>query len=105
MLTCYRPDKENPMKTDWTLVKLSQETREKLEAVRDSMLVAEEMRMRTLDRDNRDRVSLDQIIRLLIEFREGHARRVRESKARRRGKRQTESEAVGLPQDVIVNDR
>lgn len=77
------------MATVWTLVKMSEDVRAMLEEVRDSMLRAEEMRMRHLDRDNRDRVSLDQVIRLLIESRQRHAERRTAALERRRERKRT----------------
>jgi len=80
----------------WTLVKMSEETREMLEEVRQSMLRAEEMRLRSLDRDNRDRVSLDQVIRILIELRQRHAERRTAALERRRARKA----ASRLPAEV-----
>jgi len=75
------------MQERWTLVKVSKVTRERLEAVRDSMLLADSVGLRNLERDNRDRVSLDQVISLLIDIRERHAERRKRSAAKRRTRR------------------
>lgn len=55
-----------------------------LERVRTSMMVGEMMGLTQLDRDNRERVSLSQVIGRLIAFRDRHAARARRSKERRR---------------------
>jgi hypothetical protein len=48
------------------------------------MLLAHDVGLRELETDTRDRVSLDQVIRLLIEMRDRHAERRRRSAAARR---------------------
>lgn len=75
------------MAGDWIMVRLLRTTRAELERVRDSMELADSMGLIELVRDPRERVSLDQVIRRLIGFRERHAERVRRSKARRRAAR------------------
>jgi len=75
------------MNDRWTLVKLSKATRERLEKVRESMLLADAVGLRNLERDNRDRVSLDQVVNLLIDIREKHAARRKRSAERRRGRK------------------
>jgi len=72
------------MNDRWTLVKISKATRDRLEKVRDSMLLADSVGLRSLERDNRDRVSLDQVVNLLIDIREKHAARRKRSAAKRR---------------------
>lgn len=70
----------------WTLIKVSKATRARLEKVRLSLLMAEDGGQLQLDRDNRDRVSLDQVIGLLIGLRERHAARRKRASDKRRGK-------------------
>lgn len=72
------------MNERWTLVKISKATRERLERVRDSMLLADCVGQRNLERDNRDRVSLDQVIGLLILMRERHAERRKRATTKKR---------------------
>lgn len=74
------------MAKDWIMVRIGRETHRQLEAVRTSMLVADLAGLIELERDDRDRVSLDQVIRRLIEFREKHAERRRRAAARRASK-------------------
>ena len=72
------------MATDWIMVRIDRATHAELERVRNSMLIGEMMGLSQLERDNRDRVSLSQVIGRLIAFRDRHAARARRSKARRR---------------------
>lgn len=81
------------MATDWIMVRVSRSTHARLDAVRKSMQLAADVGLRELVLDPRDRVSLDQIIGLLIDMREGHAERRRASAARRRKRRREESAA------------
>lgn len=85
------------MNDRWTLVKISKATRDRLERVRDSMLLADSVGLRNLERDNRDRVSLDQVVNLLIDLRERHAERRKRSASKRR-KRKEESAEQGQEQ-------
>ena len=71
------------MAKDYTHVRLEPPTLRELERVRASMLVGEMMGLNVLQHDPRHRVSLDQVIRRLIAFRDRHAERSRRSKARR----------------------
>jgi hypothetical protein len=73
------------MAKEWTHVRVAPETLAELNRVRDSMRIAEAMHLVELDHDDRDRVSLDQVIRRLLEMRRRHAERRRASAARRRG--------------------
>lgn len=63
------------MAEDWIMVRLRRLTRARLEAVRDSLLRAHEQGKIGLEMDTRSRVSLDQVIEILIDQREGHAAR------------------------------
>lgn len=78
------------MTDDWIMVRLRRSTRARLEEVRDSLLRAHEQGKIGLEMDTRDRVSLDQVIDILIDQRKRHAtRRKRASDgaaARRKGK-------------------
>lgn len=72
------------MATDWIMIRVDRSTHARLEAVRRSMQLAEEMNLRELVHDARERVSLDQIISELIYFRQRHAERRRAANVRRR---------------------
>lgn len=89
------------MNDRWTLVKVSKATRERLERVRDSMLLADSVGLRNLERDNRDRVSLDQVIELLIDMRDQHARRRKRSAANRRKKKAVQAALVSDPGGTV----
>jgi hypothetical protein len=82
---------------DWIMVRIRRETRVELERVRDSMRDAEDRGLVELPHDDRDRVSLDAIIRRLIEFRARHARRRQESAARRARRRQQIGQSLPTP--------
>jgi hypothetical protein len=75
---------EVQMATQWIMVRLDTSTHAALERVRESMLLGEEMGLTKLAKDDRERVSLTQVITRLIAFRDRHAARARRSKARRR---------------------
>lgn len=75
------------MATDWTHVRLQRSTLEWLERTRASMMLGAEMGLRELTVDNRDRVSIDQIIRELLYARERHHERARMQRARAKLKR------------------
>jgi hypothetical protein len=51
------------------------------------MLLAADVGLRDVELDNRDRFSLDQVIRVLLDMRDAHAARRRASAARRRAAR------------------
>jgi hypothetical protein len=89
------------MAGDWIMVRLLRTTHSELERVRASMELGEWMGLTELERDPRHRVSLDQIIRRLIRFRDRHAERARRSKARRKAAAAAAASAVtegGVPQ-------
>ncbi len=88
------------MATDWIMIRVSRETHERLEAVRTSMLIGNEMGVRELQFDNRDRVSLDQVISELIYFRSKHADRRKRSAARRRAARRRAGQQLDQAADV-----
>ena len=69
----------------YIMVRLDRTTHKRLCAVRDSLMIAHEQGKLGLEVDNRDRVSLDQIINILIDARVDHARRRKASAKRRRG--------------------
>jgi hypothetical protein len=73
------------MAKEWIIVRLHPETHAELVRVRDSLRIAEAMHLLELEHDNRDRVSLDQVVRRLLEIRRRHAERRRASAARKRG--------------------
>lgn len=73
------------MAKDWIMVRLERATHRQLQEVRAQMEHADALGQIDLTRDDRDRVSLDQVIARLIAFRERHAERRRRSAARRRG--------------------
>jgi hypothetical protein len=69
------------------MVRIDRGTRAALERVRVSLITAEEMGLVALDHDDRDRVSLSQVIDRLIAFRDRHASRRWEASARRKQRR------------------
>jgi len=73
------------MAEEWIMVRLHRTTHAELVRIRDSLRIAEAMRLLELEHDDRDRVSLDQVIRRLCEIRRRHAERRQASAARRRG--------------------
>ena len=73
------------MSDEWIMVRLHRTTHTDLVRVRDSLRIAEAMRLLELEHDDRDRVSLDQVVRRLLEIRRRHAERRRASAARKRG--------------------
>jgi len=75
-----------PMATNWIMVRIDRATHADLDRVRASMLVGEMMGLSKLDRDNRERVSLSQVIGRLVAFRDRHAARARRSRERRRAR-------------------
>jgi hypothetical protein len=88
------------------MVRLKRDTRRQLEEVRESMRVAEELGQVELEKDDRDRVSLDQVIRRLIAFRARHADRRRRSSARRRqAKRVAAASADASPEAETLENR
>lgn len=72
------------MGDEWIMVRVKRSTYQQLERVRNSFRVAETMGWGELEFDSRGRVSLSQVIELLIRHRDLHHARVRRSKARRR---------------------
>jgi hypothetical protein len=68
----------------WIMVRMQRDTHAALCLVRDSLRLADELDLVELDKDDRDRVSLDEVIRKLIEMRRRHAERRRRSNARRK---------------------
>lgn len=76
------------MEADWIMVRIKRSTRARLEATRQSMLLAADVGLRNVELDNRDRFSLDQVIGILLDMRDRHAeRRKRSAAGRRRRKR------------------
>jgi hypothetical protein len=73
------------MAEDWIMVRLHRTTHAELVRIRDSLRIAEAMQLLELPHDDRDRVSLDAVIRRLCEIRKRHAERRRASAARKRG--------------------
>jgi len=71
---------------NWTYVRITRDTHAALCRVRESMRLAEEMHLVELETDDRDRVSLDQVIARLVAMRDQHAAR-RQRSASRRGRR------------------
>jgi hypothetical protein len=71
------------MARNWIMVRLTRETHAALREVRESMRTADEAGLIQLETDDRDRVSLDQVIQRLIDFRKRHAERRRRAAARR----------------------
>lgn len=80
------------MPTDWIMVRISRETHARLEEARLSMLLGHEMGLRSLDSDDRDRVSLNQIIHILLDSRDKHAVRRKRSAATRKHRRSIAAE-------------
>jgi hypothetical protein len=72
------------MRPVWKAVRVSERTLARLEAARVSMQLAEDAGQRTLKRDDRDRVSLDQVISIMLDARDAHARRRDRSRQKRR---------------------
>ena len=75
------------MAKNWTHIRVETSTLAQLDRVRRSMLIAEEMGMAELVKDDRDRFALDQVLKRLIAFRDRHHARVRKAKANRALKR------------------
>jgi hypothetical protein len=76
------------MANDWIMVRLQRATHAELLRVRDSLELAEAVGLRELERDHRQQiVSLDQVVRVLIAFRDKHAERRKRSAAQRKAKR------------------
>ena len=73
------------MAKDWIMVRLAPETHAELVRVRDSLRIAEAMHLLELPHDDRDRVSLNTVIRRLLKIRRRHAERRQASAARKRG--------------------
>lgn len=78
------------MAKKWVIVRLEAETHAALCAVRDSMLRGHEQRDTGLVFDQRDRVSLDQVVRRLIAEREGRRRRSVETRKRKAARKTAE---------------
>lgn len=74
------------MAKDWILVRLQRDTHRELCEVRVSMEHAELMGRLELSRDDRDRVSLDEVIRQLIRARRKHRERDRKYQQKKVGK-------------------
>lgn len=90
----------------WIMVRIDPDTHRELCRVREEMETADMMKLIALDRDNRDRVSLDQIIRRLIAMRDKHAERRSRSAAKRGEKKKNEenkTKEVLDHNDVISN--
>ncbi len=77
------------MATEWVMVRVSRRTHSRLTAARDSLLRGYGNGLRELAFGDRDRVSLDQVISILLDEREDHSRRSRRSR--------TKSRAVAKP--------
>jgi hypothetical protein len=95
------------------MVRIDPDTHRELCRIREEMANAEMMGLIELSRDNRERVSLDQIIRRLIAMRDKHAERRQRSAANRKSKGKREeikteevSEQNGIPvtESVLVSD-
>lgn len=73
----------------WTTVRVSHATLAALESVRASMERGEDNATKrpALVHDTRDRIGLDQVIQLLVDFRQRHAARRRKAKRTARQKR------------------
>jgi len=71
------------MATKWTMVRVSESTRKRLEAMRDSLLSAYEKGQIDLDLDERDRVSLNQVLSILLDREESHRKRSNRSATQR----------------------
>jgi hypothetical protein len=69
----------------WIHVIVDPDTHAELCRVRDSLRVAEAMQLLELSHDDRDRVSLNEVIKRLLTIRRRHAERRRASAARKRG--------------------
>ncbi len=70
----------------WTAVRVSGETKARLETLRETLLRGEQQtRAGRLDPDSRDRVGLDQVIQVLLARYDRDQERKRRSAARRRG--------------------
>jgi len=78
------------MATSWIMVRVSKATHAALEAARESMKLGQEMGLRTLPCDDRDRVSLSAVIDVLLDARERHLKRARKSNRTRSARRTQE---------------
>jgi hypothetical protein len=73
----------------WTYVRITCDTHKELCRVRESLRIAEMMGVVTLEPDNRNRVSLDQVITRLISIRDKHSERRKRSASRRASRKAT----------------
>jgi hypothetical protein len=84
---------------DWIMVRLTPDVHRQLCEARESMRTAEKNRKVPLSIDHRDRVSLNEVIRQLLAFRDHHRARSQRSAARRKGNvkaaRETSGDAQG----------
>lgn len=72
------------MATEWMMVRVSRRTHDLLEIVRRSLILSHEQGRIEVRFDDRDRVSLDQVIETLAYERLAHQQRAREQSRRRR---------------------
>lgn len=72
------------MASEWIMVRIEKRVRDRLESIRQSMLLASEIGAKPLQLDDRDRLSLSRVVELLCDMREGHAERRRRASKRRR---------------------
>jgi len=71
--------------SQYIMVRMDRVTHKRLCAVRDSLMVAHEQGKIALEVDSRDRVSLDQVVNILIDARADHKKRVKRARTRKQG--------------------
>jgi hypothetical protein len=87
---------------DWIMVRIDRDTHRELCRVREEMETADMMKLITLERDDRDRVSLDQVIRRLVSMRDKHAERRERSALKRRTRATTTENATPVVSDTVA---
>jgi len=80
------------MPVEWIMIRVLRATHARLCDARESMRLGADLGLRELDCDSRDRVSLDQIIGLLLDARDRHRERKRRSARARRRRHVNETE-------------
>lgn len=75
------------MEKDWIMVRIKRTTYARIEGARKSLLWAYEMRQKELRFDDRGRVSVDQVLNILLDLRARHASRRARALAKRRARK------------------
>lgn len=85
--------------SDWVMVRVRRETHAELRRVEMSLRIAEDQGQLELSKDERDRVSIDQVVRRLIAIRDGHAARRQKAQQRRRDRMRARKEEGASERD------